>query len=188
MRILLVTLSIIASFAAASGCKLPNDESNDKPVPPIATDACEPWDCGALPNDADQTLCPDGETLAGPTGECIAHGSECAWKVVSCPETPECEIDDCGERPAQGNYLCTDDRTMAGPTGRCLLKAGTCQWEIKKCPAGKDLCAESQCGPSPALPNWLCADGETVAGPTGTCLKKSNGTCQWEVIECSDLN
>lgn len=177
-------LTSIFIVAAVAACKPPNDTSNDTPVTPIFTEACEPWDCGALPDDAEQVMCPDGVTLSGPTGECVAHGSECAWKVISCPETPECEIEDCGERPSEPNYLCADDRTMAGPTGRCLKKGLQCVWEIKACPSGADLCPEADCGPAPMLPNWLCPDGETLAGPTGVCQKLRGGTCAWQINAC----
>ncbi len=185
MRASIFALALVPFFA--TGCKLKNDTSNDQPVPPIATEACEPWDCGGLPDDSEQTLCPDGVTWAGPTGECVAHGTECAYKVVSCPETRECELEDCGAAPVNGNYLCGDDRTMAGPTGRCLYKSNACQWEIKKCPTGTDICADSQCGPAPQLPNWVCPDGDTIAGPTDVCQKKANGSCQWEVVQCQDI-
>jgi len=185
MRAIAFVLSSI-SLLAVGGCKPPNDTSNDTP-PSFPTEGCQPWDCGALP-EGDQVMCPDGVTLSGPTGDCVAHGSECAWKVVSCPETPECELDDCGPRPAQPNYLCTDDRTMAGPTGRCLQKGGTCQWEVKACPAGTDVCPDNQCGQAPQLPNWVCPDGETVAGPTGVCEKARDGSCSWEIVQCSGVN
>ncbi len=187
MRASLIALFLllpVASFALGGGCKLPNDTSNDTPTT-FPTEGCQPWDCGGLPDDAEQVMCPDEVTLSGPTGECIAHGSECAWKVVSCPETPECEPEDCGEAPSAGNYLCQDDRTIAGPSGRCIKKSGMCQWEIKKCPGGTDICPDADCGPAPTLPNWLCPDGDTVAGPSGVCAKKTNGTCGWEIVQCT---
>jgi hypothetical protein len=168
-------------------CKLPNDTSNDQPVPPIDTEACEPWDCGSLP-DGEQVMCPDGVTLSGPNGECIAHGSVCQWKVVSCPITQECEPEDCGLASTRPNYLCTDDKTIAGPTGRCLFKGGACEWEIATCPAGYDICPDSQCGPAPMLPNWVCPDGVTVAGPSGVCKKLTGGACEWDIVKCSGLN
>jgi hypothetical protein len=46
--------------------------------------ACAPEDCGpplGMPN----TLCADGETVAGPTGSCIPTADGCGWEVVSCP-------------------------------------------------------------------------------------------------------
>jgi len=47
---------------------------------------CETKDCGpalGMPN----TLCADGQTLAGPTGKCIASGwGTCSWEVIKCPE------------------------------------------------------------------------------------------------------
>jgi len=43
-----------------------------------------PGACGpalGMPN----YLCPDGVTVAGPTGHCLDNGSSCGWEVISCP-------------------------------------------------------------------------------------------------------
>ncbi|MFO0750768.1 MAG: hypothetical protein U1F43_34625 [Myxococcota bacterium] len=176
-------LSLALTGALTTSCKPPNDASNDTPNPGIPTEGCQPWDCGGFIDDT-QTLCPDGVTMSGATGNCIAHGSVCAWEVISCPETPECELDDCGQRSTAPNYLCADNTTIAGPTGRCLAHGSTCAWEITKCPAGKDLCPIEACGELPALPNWMCPDGTTVAGPSGDCVKQTNGVCAWEIVKC----
>lgn len=46
---------------------------------------CQVADCGpalGMPN----TLCPDGKTMAGPTGKCLPSGwGTCGWEVISCP-------------------------------------------------------------------------------------------------------
>jgi len=46
---------------------------------------CQVSDCGpalGMPN----TICPDGKTVAGPTGKCIASGwGTCKWEVIACP-------------------------------------------------------------------------------------------------------
>lgn len=43
-----------------------------------------PGACGPallMPN----TLCDDGVTVAGPTGNCLDYGGQCGWEVISCP-------------------------------------------------------------------------------------------------------
>ncbi len=59
------------------------DESGDTGATDPATcpvDACGP--ALGMPN----TLCPDGVTVAGPTGVCLAlEDGTCGWEVLSCP-------------------------------------------------------------------------------------------------------
>lgn len=51
--------------------------------------SCEPTLCAdgacgpalGMPN----YLCPDGVTVAGPTGNCLDMGGQCGWEVISCP-------------------------------------------------------------------------------------------------------
>jgi hypothetical protein len=48
---------------------------------------CEPRECGprmGMPN----ILCPDGESIAGPTGRCLRslETDLCGWEIASCPE------------------------------------------------------------------------------------------------------
>ncbi|HYQ46203.1 MAG TPA: hypothetical protein VER11_29740 [Polyangiaceae bacterium] len=50
--------------------------------------------------------------------------------------------------------------------------------------AGLGECAKADCGPALGLPNWVCEDGG-VGGPTGRCLRNPNGTCGWEVNDCT---
>jgi hypothetical protein len=51
-----------------------------------AAEACPPEDCGpalGMPN----AICPDGETIAGPTGRCLRRVDEvCSWEVIFCPD------------------------------------------------------------------------------------------------------
>ncbi len=50
---------------------------------------CEPvcpvWTCGpslGMPN----RICPDGVTVAGPTGRCLPNpDGQCGWEVINCP-------------------------------------------------------------------------------------------------------
>jgi eight-cysteine-cluster-containing protein len=53
---------------------------------PGPSSECPVEECGpamGMPN----TLCPDGVTVAGPTGRCLRHlDNSCGWEVISCPE------------------------------------------------------------------------------------------------------
>lgn len=50
--------------------------------PPVV---CDPAECGPAPGMPNK-LCPDGKTVAGPTGKCLPTASgKCGWEVVSCP-------------------------------------------------------------------------------------------------------
>jgi hypothetical protein len=50
--------------------------------------ACPVEACGpalGMPN----RICPDGTTVAGPTGRCLPSSSgQCGWEVISCPDGP----------------------------------------------------------------------------------------------------
>ena len=178
-RLALTSALMILGLTAVPACKLKS--TND--APPIPTAGCQPWDCGGFPEGAN-VMCADGVTQSGPTGSCIAHGTECAWEVVSCPETPECEPADCGAPVPGVNYLCNDNTTISGPSGRCIGYGASCHWEVLSCPAHADYCPVSACGEALQLPNWVCPDGHTIAGPTGDCVEAGNNTCAWEVVKC----
>lgn len=45
---------------------------------------CGPDDCGPQLGLANW-LCPDGVTVAGPTGNCVDQGGACGWEIASCP-------------------------------------------------------------------------------------------------------
>jgi hypothetical protein len=45
---------------------------------------CEPADCGPALGMANY-LCPDGVTVAGPTGNCIPQDGACGWEIATCP-------------------------------------------------------------------------------------------------------
>jgi hypothetical protein len=51
---------------------------------------CPLEECGpqrAMPN----TLCPDGRTVAGPSGRCLANAAgTCGWEIVACPDATVC--------------------------------------------------------------------------------------------------
>jgi hypothetical protein len=67
------------AFCDAGRCAL-----RDRRVP------CPPEECGpqlGMPN----TLCPDGTTVAGPSGRCLADAAgTCGWEIVSCPDPKIC--------------------------------------------------------------------------------------------------
>ena len=72
--------------------------------------ACQVADCGpqlGMPN----TLCPDGKTTAGPTGNCIGQGSgTCGWEVIECPQVV-CKATGCS------GQICSDQDVVT-----------TCEW------------------------------------------------------------
>jgi hypothetical protein len=55
-----------------------------------ATPTCPVEKCGprlGMPN----SLCPDGKTVAGPTGRCLLQPSgACGWEVAACPDKSIC--------------------------------------------------------------------------------------------------
>ena len=67
--------------------------TTDTPATPAQTGGataqaeCDAKDCGpklGMPN----KQCPDGKTMAGPTGKCLRHeDGKCGWEVVQCPNS-----------------------------------------------------------------------------------------------------
>ncbi len=55
-----------------------------------ATETCSPGTCGpslGMPNHT----CPDGATIAGPSGRCLRQpDGSCGWEVLSCPDLSIC--------------------------------------------------------------------------------------------------
>ena len=110
---------------------------------------CDAAACGpalGMPN----SPCPDGKTVAGPTGRCLRGGDGSGgWEVIDCPvvapppedsatktsELPPCPEAECGPTLATPNQVCEDGKTMSGPTGKCLRNPdGSCGWEVLGCP------------------------------------------------------
>jgi hypothetical protein len=111
---------------------------------------CKVEECGptlGMPN----SPCPDGTTIAGPSGRCLRGGDgSCGWEVIDCPviatppdeeqgpktsELPSCTDAECGPQLGMPNQLCADGKTMSGPTGKCLRNEdGSCGWEVLGCP------------------------------------------------------
>ncbi|MCK6546108.1 hypothetical protein L6R52_09585 [Myxococcota bacterium] len=47
--------------------------------------ACDPMECGPQPG-LPNYVCPDGMTVAGPTGQCLRlEDGACGWEIISCP-------------------------------------------------------------------------------------------------------
>jgi hypothetical protein len=161
----------------------------------VAPALCPTLECG--PALGPPYLCPDGTTLGGPSGQCLANADgTCSWEIVQCPDPTVCSgsgvvlcpTQNCGPTPGP-TFLCPDG-SVGGPSGQCLANTdGTCSWEIIQCPgstvdsgSGVELCPTQDCGPALG-PVFLCPNG-TTAGPTGRCLANGDGTCGWEVLEC----
>jgi hypothetical protein len=104
---------------------------------PAATpDPCGPAECGPALT-MSTYLCPDGTTVAGPTGQCLRNvASQCGWEVVRCAPMPQatCDPTTCGKNPyGVPSYTCSDGKNTAGP--QCVLGAeGVCTWEMISCP------------------------------------------------------
>ncbi len=55
----------------------------------VCVNACTPEACGPQPMLPNYN-CPDGKTIAGPTGECTLDENQiCGWEIIECPE--QCE-------------------------------------------------------------------------------------------------
>ncbi len=75
-----LALSVIVPLALSSGCK---EAQAPEDTPPAG--ACAPSDCGPAMG-MPVSLCPDGVSKAGPTGNCLRHADgSCGWEVTSCP-------------------------------------------------------------------------------------------------------
>ncbi len=136
------------------------------PSLPINNGTCT---CGpqlGMPN----RLCPDGNNVAGPTGNCVRHADgTCGWQVAECPVqpvTPPSETGFCGgafpkcSRIPADNYifglqLCPPGSQAAfdNPVGNCSLgsEGGRCfkcvaASQTGPCPLGQH--AVSNCSPS----------------------------------------
>jgi hypothetical protein len=107
-------------------------------------------------------LCPDGVTVAGPTGRCLrqADGS-CGWEVISC-DTPCASTASC----AAGEHCTTED-------GDCNRPPGCGPTDI--CP---DLCY-GVCAKDPAPPSGpFCAGIAGISCPgSGRCVDNPNDSC-----------
>jgi hypothetical protein len=154
--------------AADCGCNTPVCQPAKPPT------SCKPADCPSLgmPN----YLCPDGKTVAGPTGNCLpTPDGTCGPEIKTCPTPPPpttCKATDCGPALGMPNYLCPDGKTVAGPTGKCLASAtGTCGWEVVTCPPTPPAtCIRTGCS------GTVCSD------------KPLAGTCEWsDYYQCYDL-
>jgi hypothetical protein len=197
LRYLFAAVAIAAPLAACSGThdetEIDNgSDSLKSPLPPSpgcgggkcdAKGACRP--ALGMPN----YLCPDGKTIAGPTGKCLEDKSgACGWEVIKCPTTPpKC---DCGPLPAIAK-VCPDG--SVAPPPKCVdvdpksASPVACKWEWPGCPVPPPppppKCdAPGACGPGLGMPNYLCPDGKTWAGP-GKCIDQG-GKCGWEIITC----
>lgn len=166
---------ILASFALAVVACSASDptQTGDEGLKLCPTSACGP-ELG-MPN----YLCPDGKTVAGPTGQCISTKADptCHWQVVSCPTPPpppaDCTPQECGPQPMIASQICSDGGT-AGPV--CERVNGVCGWHITPC---DDSCTAQECGPEPLYA--IQCDGGGTAGPI---CERVNGTCGWQPGTC----
>lgn len=167
-----VVILASASVLAILGCSSSDPTANgDQGLTLCAKSACGPQ--LGMPN----YTCPDGKTVAGPTGECISTTADpqCHWQIISCPPPPPpptCTPVQCGPEPLLPTQICSDGGT-AGPV--CELVDGKCGWHITTC----NDCTLSECGPEPAL-ELKCVDG----GVSKPVCERVNGVCGWEIAGC----
>lgn len=164
-------------LASASGCVLALAACSSTPDSTGTSDQglvlCAKSACGpalGIPN----YVCPDGHTVAGPTGDCISTKADptCHWQVISCP--PTCTPEQCGPEPLLPTQICADGGT-AGPV--CESVDGVCGWHITTC---NDDCTKAECGPEPLVASQICPDGG-VAGPI---CERVSGVCGWHITTC----
>lgn len=167
----LILSSLALCFGAVIACSA-NDNSGtgDDGLKVCAKSACGPQ--LGMPN----YVCPDGKTVAGPTGECVSTNADpqCHWQVVTCPPPPaDCTKEECGPEPMIASQVCPDGG-VAGPT--CERVNGVCGWHITTC---DDSCTPQECGPEPLYA--IQCDGGGTAGPI--CERTPNG-CAWQPGTC----
>jgi hypothetical protein len=163
----------VASISAVLACSAADPTStSDEGLKQCPKSACGPQ--LGVPN----YICPDGKTVAGPTGECTSTKKDpvCHWQVISCPPGPPtqvCTDADCGPMPML--YPQCADGGSSGPV--CQPVDGVCQWQFTPCDGS---CTQEECGPQP-LYAVLCPDGGTG---TATC-DRVNGVCGWQPPTCN---
>ena len=104
---------ILASFAVSALAVIACSASDPTQSGDEGLVLCQKSACGpqlGMPN----YVCPDGKTVAGPTGQCISTKTDpqCHWQVVSCPNPPttDCTKQECGVEPMIATQICSEDR------------------------------------------------------------------------------
>ena len=159
----------------------------------VCFNVCTPEVCGPqplLPN----YDCPDGETIAGPTGECtLDENQTCGWEIIECPTDCEpgtkkeaddgcntCECMDggiwaCTEMscpdscPPAKDYegICITVEAVAKHpvTGECCEYPTPCQVPDGMVVVTYEECQSDECGTDDDCPNGLCIDGTCMTVP-----------------------
>jgi len=119
----------VAIVTACGSAGDPTESPQSASEAAIGPKLCAPTRCGPVlgtPN----TLCPDGVTVAGPTGRCLrTTNTSCAWEVVACPAKACASSSQCNA----GEY-CTTTTGVCNPAPGCgagrvctQLCYGTCE-------------------------------------------------------------
>jgi hypothetical protein len=142
------------AFCSAGQCAL-------RPAPPLCPDgACGP-ELG-LPN----FLCPDGKTVAGPSGRCLQNADgTCGWEIISCPDPGICG----------GASPCGAGLEWCALNGRCTNPA--C---LACCQFGTACNTAADCGGPACL---TCPNGATVCSDP-ICATDPPGQCQFPQPAC----
>lgn len=164
-----LALSVLATLALCGGCK---EAQAPEETPPGG--ACAASECGPAMG-MPLSLCADGVSKSGPTGNCLRHADgTCGWEVATCPPDGA-------------------STTGGGPTGATCGSRG-----LPPCPDGQfcDFPAGSECGATDgggackAKPEMCTENYDPVCGCDGTtysnaCAAASKGVSVSRAGPCS---
>lgn len=172
MKRSLFASAIVASLAAVA-CSGAAPSSDPTTTDQAGLTLCPKSACGpqlGIPN----YLCPDGKTIAGPTGLCIEdlNAKSCHWQIVSCPQGGGGGAADAGEGCAcpNGEKTCPIP-CENGTTGQCV--------------AGKPECSDSGVGVGDAGEACACPNGEKTCSIP--CENGATGQCVDGLPECPQI-
>jgi len=126
---------------------------------------CQDGACGpelGLPN----VLCPDGKTVAGPSGRCLQNADgTCGWEIISCPDPSICG----------GGSPCAPDLEWCALNGRCTNPA--C---LSCCMFGTGCTTAADCGG----PACVTCPSSATACSQPICGGELPGQCQFPPPVC----
>jgi hypothetical protein len=143
-------------------------------------DCCPIYQCPcAVPTPVDPMTGDGTPPPAMDTRYCGCTTPNCrAGEQVVCDGQDVCG-GPCYCKPAQG--VCRDDSSCAADQ-KCDLSA--CRLPPDAASPMAPLCDPIRCGGKPEIATRMCADG-SIAGVTDRCLLGADGTCTWEIRDCS---